>query len=404
MAPTTIVKHWPERLLRWQYLGLCILVVITLALHASIILQPNDPVFDETHYVKDARYIIHGNNTERTEHPPLGKLFIVAGILLFGDHALGWRFFSVVFGTLCIVFFYLICRKLDMPEDAVLTASLLLTLENLSFIQAGVAMLDVYSLTFMLGAFLLYLKGKNAFAGIAVGLSVLSKLSGALALPVIFLHWFFSGRAKPRQFLLSMLLAPVSFVALMPLFDFAITRQFLNPIDQIKTMLTLSGTLTFADYTSSIASRPWEWILRPQILWYWYDPHYTGVVSFTIWALIIPVALYMVYKATKGSGAALFGLSWFVSTYLLWIPANLITDRITFPYYLYHSVGAICIGLGLGLSQLLGVWKSRRAAIFRWAAMLTVLFYLLLHAGVFVILSPLFAGWVRILEFFYPPY
>jgi len=266
-------------------------------------------------------------------------------------------------------------------------------------------MLDVYSLTFMLSAFLLYLKKNYWGSGIAIGLSALAKLSGALALPVILLHWFFTRKKGPVHLLASMLLAPISFVALMPLLDFAITRQFLNPVERIQTMLSLSGSLTFAEYSSSIASRPWVWILRPHVLWYWYDPHYFGVVSFNIWVLIIPVVIYMAFKAKGGSSAAIFGLAWFASTYLFWIPANLITDRITFPYYLYPTVGAICIGLGLGLSRLLDVWKSRRTGKLRWAAVLTVTGYLLIHISIFVILSPVFAHWVKVAELFYPlPY
>ena len=402
--PAARLKQWLEWLLRWQYLGLCMLMLITLALHVSTIMQPSDLVFDEEHYVNDARNIIQEQVTQRPEHPPLGKLFVVAGMLLFGDNALGWRFFSVVFGMICIVFFYLICRKLDMSENASLIASFLLTLENLSFVQAGVAMLDVYSLAFMLGSFLLYLKGRYILSGISVGLSTLAKLSGALALPAIFLHWLFTGRARPQQFLILMLMAPISFALLMPLFDFAITGQFLNPIEQIITMVRQSSILTFADYSISIASRPWEWILRPQVIFYWYDPLYIGTISFSIWALIIPVVLYMVFKATRGNSAAIFGLSWFASTYLLWIPANLITDRITFSYYFYDTVGAICIGLGLGLAQLLDVWKTRRTGKLRWVAVLAVPGYLLLHAGVFVILSPVFDKWVHIFEYFCPPY
>ena len=398
------IKQGSERLLRWQYLGLCLLVLVTLALHFAIILQPDQPAFDEIHYVKDARHIILEQDTQRTEHPPLGKLFVVSGILLFGDNPFGWRFFSVICGTLCLVLFYFICRELGMPKDAVFIASFLLALDSLSFVQGGVAMLDVYSLTFMLGAFLLYLKGKYPLAGIAIGLSALAKLNGALALPVILLHWLFTGQPKPRQFPVLLILAPVSFVALMPLFDLVITHQLLNPIDQIYTMLARSSTLTFADYSSASSSYPWEWIICPQVMFYWYDPHYVGVVSFTIWALIVPALIYMGFRAKRGGSPAIFGLSWFACTYLFWIALVLITDRISFAYYFYPSVGAICIGIGLGLSQLLNIWKSRSDGKLRWVAVLSVWGYLGLHACIFVVLAPTFARWVRVLEFFCRPY
>ena len=179
----------------------------------------------------------------------------------------------------------------------------------------------------------------------------------------------------------------------MPLFDFVVSGQFLNPIGRVKTMLSLSGSLTFANTTYEALSRPWDWVLRPEIMAYWYDPHYIAAISFTIWALIIPSVLYMAFRAKRGDNAGLFGISWFASTYLLWIPASIITDRISFVYYFYPTVGAICIGLGLGLSRLIAIWQTRNTGKLRQAAMLAVVVYLLLHVSIFVILSPLSSWW-----------
>jgi dolichyl-phosphate-mannose--protein O-mannosyl transferase len=103
----------------------------------------------------------------------------------------------------------------------------------------------------------------------------------------------------------------------------------------------------------------------------------------------------MVFKAVRGNSAGIFGISWFVSTYLLWIPFSIIADRISYVYYFYPTVGAICLGLGLGLSQLIDIWKTRKTGKLRWIAMLVVSGYLLLHVGIFVILFPVFPiGWL----------
>jgi predicted membrane-bound dolichyl-phosphate-mannose-protein mannosyltransferase len=329
----------------------------------------------------------------RLEHPPLGKLFIVSGIYLFGDNPVGWRFFSILFGTIGIVLFYLVCRRLGMSKRACLLATSLLALDNLSFVQASVAMLDVYSLTFMFLSFWLYLRGQYLLSGVSVGLSALAKLSGVLALPAILLHWLLTKRGRPVQFVGSMLSAYLSFFLLMPLFDFITSRQFLNPITRLLDMLSSSAALTFATATHEAATRPWDWILRPEIMPYWYEPHYLAAISFTIWALIIPTVLYLAFRAAKGGRAELFGISWFASTYLLWIPLSLITDRLSFVYYFYPSVGAICIGLGLGLNQLIAIWETRRTGKLRWVAILSVAVYLLLHVSVFVIMSPVFIRW-----------
>ena len=388
-----IAKQLLYRLVKWEYTWLCLLVIVILAMHFSIITQPTELVFDEQYYVNDARSILQGDGTLRPEHPPLGTLLITFGIFLFGDNPLGWRFFSVLFGAIGIVLFYLICRRLELPKMTSFLATFLLALDNLSFVQASVAMLDVYSLTFMLLSFWLYLKGRYLLSGLSVGLSALAKLSGVLALPVILLHWLLTKRGRPIQFVATMLSAYVSFLLLMPLCDFVVFRQFINPVGRIYTMLSLGGSLTFTTAAHGAASRPWDWILRPEIMPYWYEPHYIGAISFTIWALIIPVVIYMGFRAAKGSMAGLFGISWFVSTYLPWIPLSIATDRISFIYYFYPTVGAICIGLGLGLSQLLAIWKTRVDGKLRWVAMLAVLGYLLLHVSVFVILSPVFNWW-----------
>jgi len=385
-----IAKQLLYRLGKWEYSGLCLLVIVILAMHFSTIMQPAELVFDEQYYVADASSILQGDGTLRPEHPPLSKLFIVLGMFLFGDNPLGWRFFSVLAGASCIVLFYLICRRLDLPKMTSFLAASLLALDNLSFVQASVAMLDVYSLTFMLLSFWLYLRGQYLFSGVSVALSALAKLTGALALPVILLHWLLTKRVRPIQFVASILVAYASFFLLMPLFDFVVFRQLINPVGRIYTMLSLGSSLTFTTAAHGAASRPWDWVLRPELMYYWYEPHYIGAISFTIWALIIPVVLYMSFRAVKGSTAGLFGVSWFASTYLLWIPLSILTDRISFVYYFYPTVGAICIGLGVGLSQLLAIWKTRETGKLRWVAVLAVAGYLLLHVVVFVILSPVF--------------
>ena len=101
---------------RWDYSVLCLMVLIIQVLHFSVIMQPNEPLFDEIHYIEDARIIIDGDGTQRLEHPPLGKLFIVAGMQLFGDNPFGWRFFPILFGAAGIVFMYLICRRLNLSK------------------------------------------------------------------------------------------------------------------------------------------------------------------------------------------------------------------------------------------------------------------------------------------------
>jgi predicted membrane-bound dolichyl-phosphate-mannose-protein mannosyltransferase len=398
-----IVKLIIYRLGKWEYTWVCLLVLVTLVMHFSILNQPAEPFFDEQYYIGDARAILDGHGELRLEHPPLAELIITFGMFLFGDTPLGWRFFSILFGTIGIVFFYLICRQLSMSQKASFLATSLFALENLSFVQASIAMLDVYSVTFMLAAFWFYLKGNYPFAGVFICFSTLAKLSGALVLPIIVVHWLLVRRDRPAHFSASMVLAPLLFFVLIPLFDFTIARQLLlDPLTRIKYILLQSSKVTYAYATHPFASRPWEWLIWPQIMPYWYIPHYTATISFTVWALIIPSVFYMGFLAKKGNTAGLFGILWFASTYLVWLPLSAISDRMSFVYYFYPTVGAICIGIGMGLSRLVDLWRTRRTGKARWAAIIAVSGYLLLHIAVFVILSPVFTQWVKLASHIIP--
>ncbi|MBN1693745.1 MAG: phospholipid carrier-dependent glycosyltransferase [Dehalococcoidales bacterium] len=465
------IKNKFYRFYRWQYFWLFLIVLSTLILHFSIIDNPEELVFDEQHYINDARYIIVTNETVRAEHPPLAKLIFVAGeyifsgfespqkdtgttlqqavdsvstsiyvsdasvlsvkttiridkehmyienidtslnkitvnrgygttaarhdapqtIYVFDDNPWGWRVFPVLFGTAAIVLFYFLCRRLNLSPAASNIAAFLLAFENLTFVQSSIAMLDVFYLTFMMAAFLLYVCRRYISSGVAIGLSALSKLNGLLALPVIGIHWIFSRRPRSWWFLLVIMFSIIAFVELMLVFDLAITHDFStlsNPFHRIGEMQSLSSSLTFASVDHPAASHAWEWVIRYTPMAYWYMPHYTGAISFTIWAMVIPVFIYMLIRAIKGSDAGLFGISWIAATYLIWIPATLITNRVTYIFYFYPTIGAICLGLGMALNQLLDYFHNGRITWLRRTLLIIFIVFLAAHLVSFIILSP----------------
>jgi dolichyl-phosphate-mannose-protein mannosyltransferase len=389
------IKPRVLRIVRWEHFFLCLIVLITLLMHFAIITYPQDLILDEIHYVKDARVIISQHTTERQEHPPLAKLFVVWGIEAFGDNAWGWRVFPILFGTSALVMFYFLCRKLEMGRTGSNIATFLLAFENMTFVQNHVAMLDVYYVTIMIAAFLLYVSKRYLLAGVGIGLSALAKLNGALAAPVVFIHWLFSRRQKHSLwFALTAVFTVVTFVEFLILCQFLITRQFtsaLDPFQLVKTMLQLSGTLKFSNVTHPALSYPWEWIINYKPMAFYVNPHYNSAISFTVWALTIPSFLYMCWKAwRRRSEAALFGVAWFFGTYLIWIPAILITDRVTYPYYFYPAVGAVCIGMALGMADMVSFFKRRGTGKLRWVAITFVALVIILHLFSFYILSPVF--------------
>ena len=494
IPPVVVPRNRWQRFLHWEYLGLFIILLTTLVFHFIAIEHPPTIVWDEVWYVGDTRSIVSGTGELRPEHPPLAKLFMVAGefifngfkipekdtgattsvylgdngsdtqiyinnaanfkvettiriqseqmtvkgvntalnqisvergtggttvashtakqtIYVFTDNAFGWRFFSIIFGTLGIVLFYFICRKLGFSWKATMIATFLFAFEDMTFLHSGLALLDVYMVTFMLAAVLAYLDGKYILMGVFVALSANCKLAGVLILVAIFIHWAIYRKDKWKSFSLSLVVAAVSFVVFVAFFDFFIKGGFENPITRINSMLSGTAANQFTVPKLSISSRPWTWIY-PQFIdpsynspfiTYSYNPWYISFISTTIQILIIPTIGYMIYKAIfsiKKSQVAGLVLLWFIATYLVWMPlgapikfkvfSTLVqTNRVTFVFYFLSTTPAICIGIAMAISDWLEHLKKRRAELNRLSTGIalsygTIGVYLLVHLAIFI--------------------
>jgi dolichyl-phosphate-mannose-protein mannosyltransferase len=410
---TEIKRSRLQRIFSWEYFWLCIVVGLLLIMHFSLVYQEYHPfflfqrvnegnyflgtshtIFDEEHYVKDARAILAGESTQRPEHLPLGKLVIVAGMILFGDNPFGWRFFPILLGAVGIVFFYLVCRQLKMSKTAAYLATFFLALENQTFIQTYVAMLDVSLLPLMLISFWLYLKKNYLAAGLFVGLAGLVKLTGFMALPAMVMHWIITRRGRDFKFPGLIVVSLVSFISLLPGLEYFTFGHLVNPIDRIKTVVSMSSGMTWTTAYQTIDSRPWDWILKVDLLPFYYRPHYVGTIGLTVWYFIIPLVGYMIYRTVLRNEAAHFALWWFFGTFILWIPLSIITDRISFVFYFFPSIGAICIGLGLAFAQLADAWRFGVSKAWRWASIIGLAGYLILHVVLFLALSPFTSWWI----------
>jgi dolichyl-phosphate-mannose-protein mannosyltransferase len=385
-----ILKNKMLDFFHWEYGALGLLISIIAALHLSTIFQPGSLVFDEQYYVPAARIILGGYGTTIAEHPPLAQLIIASGIWIFGDNPFGWRIFPVIFGLAGSVFFYLICRRLELDSKYAYVATFLVSFENLSFVQSSVAMLDVFSLTFMLSGFWLYLRSRPVVSGLMIALSMLAKLTGVIAIPIIALHWLIGDLKQRWNIILFLFITLAAFFILMPVLDFLVWHRWMEPFSQVKNILDNNTVGTFAKSRDLMVSRPWEWLVFPVILTYWISPHYLSMISPPVWALIIPAVIFLFFKARQRHKAALFALIWFLGAYFIWVPVSLITDRISYIYYIYPAIGAIGLALAIAAED----WDKHRTnwKNGRWTG-IVVPFYLFLCLGAFVILSPVAYLW-----------
>jgi dolichyl-phosphate-mannose--protein O-mannosyl transferase len=139
--------------------------------------SPNQLLFDETYYAKDAfslwRYgygrtwreqanaaIEAGRyrpglikaDPEMTVHPDVGKWLIGAGEQLFGLDAYGWRIASAVVGTLMVLVMVRFVRRLTGSTLLGGIAGLLLCFDGLQFVLSRLGLLDIFAAFFLLCA------------------------------------------------------------------------------------------------------------------------------------------------------------------------------------------------------------------------------------------------------------
>ncbi|MGC9148976.1 MAG: glycosyltransferase family 39 protein [Sulfolobales archaeon] len=122
------------------------------------------------------------------EHPPLAKYFIMYSMMIFGDKPFYWRLPSILLGVLKVfvigVFIYRITKE---PIFGIL-ASLTILMDPVNVYMDGLAMLEPYVAFFTILSAIFICLRKDLLAGLFIGLSGASKMSGFfVALPGLFI-------------------------------------------------------------------------------------------------------------------------------------------------------------------------------------------------------------------------
>ncbi len=175
-----------------------IAVAIFLIAHLALLIglaAPEKFVFDEVHYVPAAQQMLAPARSQpmlNPMHPPLAKELIAASIATFGDNAFGWRYPATLFGALAIVAIYLCGLALFSAQGPAIAAALIAGFNQMLYVQARIAMLDIFALGFGLLAIAAFMLGFRrerphalfAAAGALFGLAAACKWSGLFPLGV----------------------------------------------------------------------------------------------------------------------------------------------------------------------------------------------------------------------------
>lgn len=390
---------------------------------------PTQPYFDEIHYLPAAREYWQLDSFVNREHPLFGKLLIALGMQLFGDGPMGWRAFPAAAGALTLFAGMRALWFAAQSRFASVAYGLLLASGFYIFVNARIAMLDIFMVAFTALAYWQLAaavrepengRSRLALAGIALGLALASKWNAApLALLPGLAFFAIRLRAGRRRLLLSKRGAPVPGVSLieagillgiLPLAIYSLTYApawffatgaIGHPGGSANFLALHTDAIRLQE--SVVKQHPYmsrwpQWVLNSRSIWYLYEPvdgAQRGVVLIgnpLTMLLGLPALLWAASEAVlKRNPAAKAVTVLYAVTLGFWIAS---AKPVQFLYHYFLPSMALLAALALALDAL---WRSSR----QWLAMLPLVGSIAMFAHFYPILSsaPLsgpgaFADWM----------
>ncbi len=110
----------------------------------------NGMYFDELYHARTAYENLHNLTPYENSHPPLGKIFIMLGVSVFGMTPFGWRVVGALFGIGMLPVLYAFGKRLFKNSNYALVLTSLFAFDFMHFTQTRIATIDVYSVFFIL--------------------------------------------------------------------------------------------------------------------------------------------------------------------------------------------------------------------------------------------------------------
>ena len=110
----------------------------------------NGMYFDELYHGRTAYEHLHNLEPYENSHPPLGKLFIMLGVWVFGMVPFGWRVVGALFGIGMLPILYAFGKRMFKDSNYALVLTTLFAFDFMHFTQTRIATIDVYSVFFIL--------------------------------------------------------------------------------------------------------------------------------------------------------------------------------------------------------------------------------------------------------------
>ena len=326
--------------------------------------SPENEYFDEVYHAFTARRILVSDarawewwNTPpegfayEWTHPPLAKLGMVVGMLIFGENSFGWRIPGALLGVGSVFLVYLIAKHLFKDELVGILASAVFALDGLALVMSRIGMNDSYLLFFVLLSIYFFLKDKNFFSALAFGLAISSKWSAVWVVPVIVLTHFVLKRKIKLSYLFFFVLPPIVYLAsYIPMF---LTGHGLDIFWGVQKQMWWyhTGLVATHAYTSSWWS--WPFLVRP--IYLYTSSEIGGVVAriyamgnpVVFWVGIVAVISAIIYSIQERSKA----LALTIFSYLIFFVPWAASPRIMFLYHYLPSIPFLAIATGYFLRR-----------------------------------------------------
>lgn len=351
-----------------------IVIILFFIVHLALLVgvtTPENFYFDEAHYVPAARQMLEPvmpTPMLNPMHPPLAKQLIALSIRIFGDLPLGWRYPSVLFGSLAIVAMYLCGLALFASRSSAVATALLAFFNQMVFVQSRIAMLDIFELAFSLFAIAAFIHGFRkgsrsphiwfALAGLAFGFSIACKWSGLFGLAVCIVivavfrlleSWraqFADGNAddwyqpglwpdfRYYHFAVCFVLIPttVYLATFIPIYGLS----FPDLLEAQRRIFSDNTTTAIAGHTYMSFWPSWPFLVRP--VWYLFDKisdDRVAAVAFLgnpllLWPALAALGICLRDWIVARRGDAFLILSFYFGTYLAWA---MLPRTVAFLYY-----------------------------------------------------------------------
>lgn len=386
----------------------------------------NGTYFDEIYHARTAYEMIHKLYCYENTHPPLGKIFIAIGVMIFGMCPFGWRFMGTLFGVLMLPIIYHFGKKFFKETWISSIVTILFAFDFMHFVQTRIATIDVFvTLFIILSYYFMYCYSRMSFydtkltktfiplglCGIAMGLGWASKWTGIYSSAGLAILFFAQMIQRFREYvyasknpegksgeiehqyilshfhkhLIKTILFCCVFFVLIPAAIYIMSYiPFSDGTDRGLIQRVIAAQKTMFDYHSQLdATHPysstwWQWPIMYRPMWY-----YSGIVSDTVregissfgnplvWWAGIPAFAFMLYRMfVKKDRQAAFLTVGYLSQYAPWF----LVTRVVFIYHYFPSVPFITIMLGYSMVLLVKRFPSCKKWMFVYTALAVVLF------------------------------